>query len=426
MHDITTRWNWNRWVVAGTMALLGALGWPDAARADAAVDWQAIAADTLCRTTPPLRPGPHGFLDLAVVQAAVFDAVQSIGGKYKPYHVQTPGASGSKEAAAAKAAHDVLVNLYPTQAASLNTTYKEYLTKNGLKEDDPGVAVGQKAAAGINALRADDGRVPNPMPPPFYGENVVPKWRSSPAANAPMASSWMGTIKPFSIQSGSQFRSNPPPALTSEQYTKDYDEVKAVGAAINSTRTPEQTELANFYHSDHLCLTFQSVARGVAADHVKNIDDSSRLLVLVNMAVADALITVWDSKRHFGLWRPSTAIQQGENDGNPATAGDPAWRPFLNDPPYSDYTSGANAVTAAITHTLVLFFGKDDMTFTVTSGSPPAKQKTRTYNRFSDMQTDVVNVRIYQGIHFRFADVAGREQGTKVADWVFKHVGTPK
>ena len=262
MHDITTRWNWNRWVVAGTMALLGALGWPDAARADAAVDWQAIAADTLCRTTPPLRPGPHGFLDLAVVQAAVFDAVQSIGGKYKPYHVQTPGASGSKEAAAAKAAHDVLVNLYPTQAASLNTTYKEYLTKKGLKEDDPGVAVGQKAAAGISALRADDGRVPNPMPPPFYGENVVPKWRSSPAANAPMASSWMGTTKPFSIQSGSQFRSNPPPALTSEQYTKDYDEVKAVGAAINSTRTPEQTELANFYHSDHLCLTFQSVARG--------------------------------------------------------------------------------------------------------------------------------------------------------------------
>ena len=108
-----------------------------------------------------------------------------------------------------------------------------------------------------------------------------------------------------------------------------------------------------------------------------------------------------------------TAIQQGENDGNPATAGDPAWRPFLNDPPYSDYTSGANAVTAAITHTLALFFGKDDMTFTVTSGSPPAKQKTRTYNRFSDMQTDVVNVRIYQGIHFRFADVAAREQGNE-------------
>lgn len=415
-----------RWLVAGTTFVLGTLGSGRIACADAAVDWQGIAADTLCRTTPPLRPGPHGLLDLAVVQAAVFDAVQSIGRKYKPYHVEIPGASGSKEAAAAKAAHDVLVNLYPTQAAALTAIFKDYLTKKGLKEDDPGVAVGQKAAAGTIALRADDGRVPKPMPPPFYGENVVPKWRASPAANAPMASSWMGTIKPFSIQSGSQFRPNPPPALASEQYTKDYNEVKAVGAAINSIRTPEQTELAYFYHSDHLCLTFQSVARGVAADHVKNIDDSSRLLVLVNMAVADALITAWDSKRHFGLWRPSTAIQQGENDGNPATAGDPAWRPFLNDPPYSDYISGANAVTAAITHTLALFFGKDDITFTVTSGSPPAKQKTRTYNKFSDMQTDLVNVRIYQGIHFRFADTVGRDQGKLVADWVFKNVAVAK
>lgn len=415
-----------RCLIAGTSIAFGAFGWANVARADAAVDWQSIAVDTLCRTTPPLRPGPHGFLDLAVVQAAVFDSVQSIGGKYKPYHVQVTGASGSKEAAAAKAAHDVLVNLYPTRAASLNASYKEYLSKKGLKEDDPGVAVGQKAAAGIAALRANDGRIPNPMPPPFHGENVVPKWRSSPAANAPMGSSWMGTIKPFSIQSGSQFRSNPPPALTSEQYAKDYDEVKAVGAAVNSTRTPEQTELANFYHSDHLCLTFLSIAHGVAAEHVKNIDDSSRLLLLVNMALADALITSWDSKRYFGLWRPSTAIQQGENDGNPATAGDPAWRPFLNDPPYSDYTSGANAVTAAITHSLALFFGKNDVTFTVASGSPSAKQKTRIYNKFSDMQTDMVNVRIYQGIHFRFADTAGRDQGKLVADWVFKNVATAK
>ena len=159
-----------------------------------------------------------------------------------------------------------------------------------------------------------------------------------------MTSSWMGTIKAFRpFRAAANSASNPPPALTSEQYAKDYNEVKAVGAAINSTRTPEQTELANFYHSDHLCLTFQSVARGVAADHVKSIDDSARLLVAGQYgASADALITAWDSKRHFGLWRPSTAIQQGENDGNPATAGDPAWRPFLNDPPYSDYTSGAN------------------------------------------------------------------------------------
>jgi PAP2 superfamily len=417
---------WNGWVAAGTTALLGTLGWSDAARADAVLDWHAIATDTLCRTTPPLRPGPHGFLDLAVVQAAVFDAVQAIGGKYKPYHVQIPGASGSPEAATAKAAHDVLVNLYPSKAEPLGTVYKEYLAKKGLKEDDPGVAVGQKAAAGIIAFRADDGRVPNPMPPPFTGENAIGVWRSTPPANAPMASSWMGTIKGFAIQSGSQFRANPPPALTSEQYAKDYNEIKAVGAKTNSTRTPEQTELADFFNSDHLCLTFQRAPHNVAAANVKNIDDSSRLMMLVTMSISDALIIVWNDKRHFNFWRPITAINEGENDGNPATAGDPAWQPYLNTPPYSDYTSGANAVMAAIARTLINFFGKDDMTFTITSESPAAKQKTRTYNRFSDMMTDVVNVRIYQGIHFRSADVAGREQGEKVADWVFKHVATAK
>ena len=415
---------WNRWVAAGTTAFLGALGWPGVARADAVTDWHAIATDNLCRTTPPLRPGPHGFLDPAIVQAAVFDAVQAIGGKYKPYHVQIPGASGSKEAAAAKAAHDVLVSLYPTQSEKLNTAYKEYFAKKGLKEDDPGVAVGQRAAAGIRDFRADDGRAPNPMPAAFMGETKLPMWRAAAAAG--MASSWMGTVKPFSIQSGSQFRANPPPALTSEQYAKDYNEVKAVGAKASTTRTPEQTELAHFYNSAHLCLTFQGVARDAAVANVKDIDDSSRLMLLATMSIADALITSWDSKRHYGLWRPSTAIHEGENDGNPATAGDPAWQAFLPDPPYSDYTSGANAVTAAITRSLANFFGKDDMTFTVKSESPEATQKTRTYSKFSDMTVDMVNVRIWQGIHFRFADVVGRDQGILVADWVFKHVAAVK
>ena len=164
MHVITTRWNWNRWVAAGTTALFGALGWTDVARADAVTDWHEIAENTLC-TASPMARGPSTIIDIAIVHTAVYDAVQNIGGKYKPYHVQISGASGSPEAAAAKAAHDVLANLFPTKAQDLGTTYKEYLAKKGLKEDDPGVAVGQKAAAGILALRADDGRAgPNPMP----------------------------------------------------------------------------------------------------------------------------------------------------------------------------------------------------------------------------------------------------------------------
>ena len=180
MHVITTRWNWNRWVAAGTI-FLGALGWSNAASADAVTDWQEIAANTLCSgpATPP-RSGPVGLLDMAIVQIAVYDAVQSIGGKYKPYHTAIPGASGSPEAAAAKAAHDVLVAFYAPKAEELGKTYKEYLAKKGLKEDDPGVAVGQKTAAGIIAVRADDGRVPNPAPAPWMGDNAVGKWRPTP------------------------------------------------------------------------------------------------------------------------------------------------------------------------------------------------------------------------------------------------------
>jgi hypothetical protein len=150
------------------------------------------------------------------------------------------------------------------------------------------------------------------------------------------------------------------------------------------------------------------------------------LLALANFAMADAVITAWDSKKHFVLWRPVTAIQQGADDGNEDTAGDPSWQPFLNTPPYPEYTSGANNVTGALTRSLALFFGKDDMAFTVISDYSEATKKTRVYNRFSDMASDMVNVRIYHGVHFRSADEAGRDQGTKVADWVFGHVAASR
>jgi hypothetical protein len=413
---------------------LAAVSWWQIARADAVLDWHEITVNTVSTASPP-RPGPVGFLDMAVVQAAVYNAVQAIDGKFKPYHVQIPGASGSPEAAAAKAAHDALVNIFPAQGASLDTAYRAHLAKKGLAESDPGVAVGQTAAAGILALRANDGRVPDPLPPPFTGDTTTGVWRPTtsyqpppPPSVAPMATPWLGAVPCFTLQSGDQFRAKPPPALTSQQYATDYNEVKTLGAQSNSARTPEQTELAYFYagKSGNNFVLWHRALRDVAAAHLNNIGDSARLLALANLAMADAVITVWDSKKHYVLWRPVTAIQEGENDGNAATAGDPSWQPFLNTPPYPDYTSGANGVTGALTRSLALFFGKDEMTFTVTSDYPQGVQKTRTYARFSDMATDMVNVRIYHGIHFRFADEASREQGTKVADWVFGHVAAAR
>ena len=408
---------------------LATLSWSHIARADAVLDWNAIAVNAIETAVPP-RPGPVRFLDLAIVQAAVYDAVQAIDGRFKPYHVQIPGASGSPEAAAAKAAHDVLVHIFPAQGASLDTAYHDYLANKGVAENNPGVAVGQVAAAGILALRANDGRVPNSLPPAFNGDTGPGVWRPTPSSQpgpppsgASMAMPWLVAVPCFALQSGAQFRAKLPPPLTSQRYATDYQEVKALGAHVNSARTPEQTELAYFYagKAGSNFVLWHRTLREIAAAHVKNIGNSARLLALANLAIADALITAWDSKLHYVLWRPITAIQEGDNDGNAATAGDPSWQPLLNTPNYPDYTSGANNVTGALTRMLALFFGTDKVTFTVTSEHPLAVQKTRTYGRFSDMASDMVDVRIYHGIHFRFADEEAREQGRHVAEWVFGH-----
>jgi hypothetical protein len=239
-----------------------------------------------------------------------------------------------------------------------------------------------------------------------------------------MASSWLGTVPPFTLKSGDQFRADPPPALSSEQYTEDYYEVKALGSLTNSTRTPEQTQLARFF-GGNLFFLYNQTLRDVAAWQTDSIGDNARLLALGTLAIADSLITSWESKSHYVYWRPITAIREGQNDGNPQTEGDPNWQPLFNTPNYPDYTSGANNVACALTRMLELYFGTDRMSFTVVSANPQAVPKTRMYKRFSDLSLDTVDVRIYQGIHFRFADEVGQRQGRQVAEWVFGHVLQP-
>jgi hypothetical protein len=194
---------------------------------DAATYWNNIAVEEL--GVPGRRPGPIVFLDLAIVQAAVHDAVQAIDRRFKPYHVKIRRASGSPDAAAAKAAHDVLVNILPSQAVSLTVTYDTYLADHGLDENDPGVRVGELAAAGILTLRANDGRVPNPLPPAFNGGTDPGEWRPTPSFQpgpplplSSFAAPWLGAVPPFTLRSGHQFRADPPPPLSSKRYAKDY------------------------------------------------------------------------------------------------------------------------------------------------------------------------------------------------------------
>ena len=404
----------------GILAIL--LAAPVSTSADAVSDWNAIAVQA---TVTAARPGPTGVLDIAMVQAAVYDAVQAIEKQYQPYYVDIPGASGSPTAAAAKAAHDVLVNRFPAQAAFLDLTYQQYLLSHYLLDTDPGVAVGAAAAAGIIALRACDGSFPVPAPPPFIGGTDLGVWRPTPPANAAMLAPWLGNVTPFTLTRPSQFRAEPPPALTSREYARDYNEVKALGALNNSARTAEQTDMAQFWAANYPVL-WNQVLRDIAGAHVDNISDSARLFALADMAMADAIITSWDSKKYYVYWRPITAIQEGNNDGNSRTTGDPTWLPLIVTPPYPDYTSGANNITSATLKSLALFFGKDHFAFSVTTTNlGPTVQDTRTFNRFSDARQEVVDARIYEGIHFRFADEAARRQGRQVADLVFRNYLRP-
>ena len=397
-----------------------AIGLTQKAGADAVVDWNIITGQTIPFAQ---RPGGSPGLDYAMVHAAIYDAVEAYDGRFEPYAVEIPGATGSPAVATAKAAHDVLVNRFPALTASLDTTYHAYLANHGLAEDDPGVSVGQMAAAAMIALRANDGSWPA-VPEVFTGGTAPGEWRPTPTAFAAMAVPWLGSVTPFTLRSPSQFRAPPPPRLNSREYARDYNEVKAMGALFNSARTPEQTDLAYFY-ADNAFLYWNRALQGLANTYLNNIGDSARLFALCSLVGADGPITAWDSKRFYHLWRPQTAIQEGDNDGNPRTAGDPTWQSLILNPNYPDYTSGANSLSGSITRMLAHFFGTDEVTFSITSNYPLAIQKTRTYTRFSDAARDVVEARILLGIHFRFADLAARRQGRRVADWAFENVLRP-
>ncbi len=400
----------------GLALLAVVLATPASIRADAVTDWNAITIQT---TVTAARPGPTSVFDIATVHAAVYDAVQAIENRFEPYYVEIAGASGSPAAAAAKAAHDVLVSRFPAQAAALDTTYQQYLSTNGLSASDPGVAVGAAAAAGIIAFRAADGSFPEPPPPPFTGGTAPGVWRPTPPAFLPMLAPWIGNVTPFTLTRPSKFSAAPPPALTSPEYARDYNEVKAIGELNSSLRTAQQTDLAQFY-AGTFPVIWNQVLREIATAHVPDIADSARLFALGTMATADSVITAWNDKNRYVFWRPITAIQEGASDGNAATAADPTWVSLITNPNYPDYTSGAVNFATSATRTLERFFGTDAMTFSITTTNvDPTVQDTRTYQRFSDAAQDVVNARVYSGVHFRFADEAARIQGRQVADWAF-------
>jgi hypothetical protein len=409
------------------------LSWAAPGQANVVTEWNALAVQCISTATPPARGGPPGLLDLALMHAAVHDAVQAIEREFEPYSA-TPPATGkeSRASAAAAAAHDVLVVLCPGAKTALDAAFKPYADGG-----DPGLAVGSAAAAALLPQRRG-----TPMLPSFVGGMGIGEWRPTPPSNSPMAFLFLATTDPFTLNSPDQFRPDGPPEVNSHAYTRDYNEVKKSGAieshpAGPACPAPRRTELSRFW-SGNFISQWNEAARLIAVDEQLSIGDSARLLALVNLAAADAAIAVWDTKLHFNFWRPITAIREGENDLNPLTVGDPAWTPFIQsghfvppgneNPPYPDYTSGANGLTAAVTTMLRLYFGTDRFPFEVYKATPPAVAictNPRTYNRFSDAAEEVVDARVWLGIHFRFADEDARRLGARVAFWTFSEFLRP-
>lgn len=378
-------------------------------------------------------PPPVAALDFAIVHLAIYNAVESIDHRYKPYHAAVPGAHGSMSAAAAKAGHDVLIALFgsnPTQTSAIDAAYSTFLIANGIDPFDPGVAVGAQAAADILALRAHDGRFP-PNPPPFLGNTAIGQWRPTPSllpdpppSLAPGLTPWVASVTPFTMNSNSQFRVNPPPSLTSDVWEDDYNEVKSIGSLTSATRTAEQTDIGYFW-ADSGPILWQNSLRYISRNYLNDIGDSARMYALANTSIADAQIACWESKYFYNFWRPITAIRLGKMDGNVDTRVDPDWQPLINTPNFPEYPSGHASISAAISHVLRRFFGTDVLNFQMTTTNAKASQKTREFTRFSQAEKEVVNARVYVGIHYRNSDRAARAQGLRVANWVFKNYFRP-
>jgi len=396
----------------GGMIACVCLGWTAPVHADVVTDWNAITQRcVLGGPTPANRGGPPGLLDIALVQAAVHDAVQAIEGRFRAYLYSNPDrlGAGSPEAAVASATFDLLAALYGANDPCLAGVADPAVTYAG----DDGLLAGHEAAAAL--LPAYRPAFVAPIDP-FVGGTEPGQWRPEPGV-AQGAFTFMAHTTPFVLNRPSQFRPPRQPPMTSEQYRREYDEVKAYGSLTGSARTPEQTDLARFWVSPP--STWVSALRAIAAANVPGIGDKARLLALASLAAADAQITIYDSKYHFNFWRPSTAIHEGEHDGNPNTVGDVEWKPLLPTPPYPEYSSGANCLSGAMVATLQLFFGTDDFDFSITSPAAGLSTNPRVYTRFSDAAQEMVDVRILQGIHFRSGDEEGRRQGARVAHWAF-------
>jgi hypothetical protein len=401
-----------RYVTAAlAVAMLAA---PALARADTVTQWNQNAANALYVTAA--QPPNVSVLHMAMVQGAVYDAVNAIDGGHEGYLLTSRVATStdSKDAAAATAAYKTLVWIVPGQQTALQALYDATLA--GIPDGAAkarGIAVGDAAAAAMIAARTADGRGglfrflsgtgPGVWTP------VLPAFGSDPNA-------WVKDVKPFLIERASQFRSRGPYELTSRKYAREFEEVKSVGSAASTTRTADQTHAA-LYWMENPPRTWNRILNTLSAAEGLSVVENARLFAEIYLAVADTFIAVWDEKAHHSFWRPITAIREADTDGNDRTGADPNWLPLVPNPGYPEHPSGHLGLSGAVCVVLEQFFETDELSWTDTN----VAGRTRSFTSLADAVEEIVNARVWSGIHFRNADEASVKIARKIARYGSKH-----
>jgi len=386
--------------------------------ADAVTDWNGVMTDVIAD-----EPNPAAGARTAVIaQVAVFEAVNSITGDYEPYRRRIEAPEGASAGAAAiAAAHAVLVRLHPDKASQLNAQREKSLATipEGPGKVD-GIAVGVAAADELLALRARDGFDVEPT----YTPGMQPgDYKPTPPDFTPAFMPGLGEVNTFVIRDGRQFRAPPPPDLRSKNYVRDFEEVKRVGEAHSAQRSGHHTEIARFYAATDVDRIYYPAARQVSAAQGRTLSENARLFALLSMAIWDGIVACFETKYHFVLWRPVTAIQEAQTDGNPRTQPDSKWEPLVFTPPFPTYPSGHASFGAAARTILEDEFGAGGHDITLMNSAIP--EVVLRYSTFAQITDDIDEARIFGGVHYRFDQEQGARLGRRVGEYVLRHALRP-
>jgi len=410
------------------VALALVLALPVAAPAqsiDTLVRWNRVLLNAL--TTPGGKPATvFDTRHLAIVSVAVYDAVNSFDRVYQPYATWAEPAEGaSRDAAVAQAAHDALVALMPTQTATFDAALAESLAGIPPQAAADGAAVGAAAAKAILELRTGDGWE-RPFPP-LDLPSLPGYWKPTPPANSVAQFTNYPGARGFIVESGRHFMIEGPPALTSELYARDFNQVKAWGAVNSTVRSAEQTQISNYWAgvgtTTNLNFVWNNLTGDLARSRGWSALELARGYALLNMTFHDALLTSFTGKFVYGLWRPVTAVREADTDGNPATDADPTWLPLLPTPPYPSAPGNMACIGGALSRVLERLHGRDDVAFSVTwTGAGTNPSATRSYSRFSELGLQQAYSRIWGGIHFEFETLSSLGQCPRLGDYAVDNV----